>query len=455
MFLFDLDGKFLIVNRMTDEDAERFEDYIISDDQQLILDQLKDPIPVPIPAQKALQISNLVPHQPSTPSAGGRTILVSANKTAEEDIAFAARAAVAATLVSIGTAVVTSPTKKAASPTRKAASSHSTSEIGNNDMYLTQTESSHIQDLQSLLSNEMDPNTQIDETQRETTIDNVDDVDPSAGFELQAVDTSIEDTAAADAIDTETIEKETSNSASPKKRLRPAIILRRSNRIINSESWKKPISYADDTATPKRLRFNSQQTPQPALFMTVERVLDNQPTVDGAAGQILNSATRATDTSPVKAEESLGRIPEVEVEISSVHATSEEDANKDALAMEEDEGQSSSNWLTQPMTQDILHGSEESLMYSSQSETQQLFTQASSASPLQSNLELSCRSPRNKPSNPSSSAKEVRKRKETDSTSGRIMPPDAEFDPYYLNKIIIKQFGNHGLYKGKVLHYRG
>ena len=280
--MFDLDGKFLIVNRMTDEDAERFEDYIISDDQQLILDQLKDPIPVPIPAQKALQISNLVPHQPSTPSAGGRAILVSANKTAEKDIAFAARAAVAATLVSIGTAVVTSPTKKAASPTKKAASSHSTSEIGNDDMYLTQTESSHIQDLQSLLSNEMDPNTQIDETQRETTIDNVDDVDPSAGFELQAVDTSIEDTAVADPIDTETIEKEISSSASPKKRLRPAIILRRSNRIINSESWKKPISNADDTATPKRLRFNSQQTPQPALFMTVERVLDNQPTVDGA-----------------------------------------------------------------------------------------------------------------------------------------------------------------------------
>ena len=436
---------------MTDEDAERFEDYIISDDQQQILDQLKDPIPVPIPAQKTSQISNAVHNQPSTPNAAGRAVSVLVTKPVEKDTAFVVTAAVAATLVSLGTAVVTSPTKKAAS-------SYPNASIGNHDMSLTQTESSHTQNLHSLLSNETDPNTQIDETLREAIIDNVDDVDPSAGFELQAVDTSMDDASIVDTIHTEVVGKETPTSATRKKRFRPVIILRRSNRIINAESWKNPISNADASTSPKRQKLSSEQNPDPAVFMNVERVLDNQPNVDGAADLVAISTPRATDTTPVKIEELIVVVPEIEMERSGGHATSKEDEDNGALDIDEDEGQRSSKWLTQPMTQDMFHGSEEppvgseeSLVYSSQSEIQQPCTQASFASPL----ELSCHNPRNKPSNLSRSEKEERKKKHTESTLGRIMPPDAEFDPYYLNKKISKLFGGYGIFKGKVLHYSG
>ena len=433
---------------MTDEDAERFEDYIISDDQQQILDQLKDPIPVPIPAQKTLQISNAAHHQPSTPNAAGRAASVLVTKTVEKDNAFVVTAAVAATLVSLGTAVVTSPTKKAAS-------SYPNASIGNHDMSLTQTESSHTQNLHSLLSNETDPNTQIDETLREVIIDNVDDVDPSAGFELQAVDTSMDNAEIVDTIHTEVVEKETPTSATRKKRFRPAIILRRSNRIINAESWKNPISNADASTSPKKQKLSSEQNPDPAVFMNVERVLDNQPNVDGAADLIAISTPRSADTTPVKTEELIGRVSQIELERSGGHATSTEDVDNGSLAIDEDEGQRSSKWLTQPMTQDMFHGSEEPPVYSSQSEIEQPCTQASFASPLGLNLELSCSNPRKKPSNLSRLEKEERKKKYTESTLGQIMPPDAEFDPYYLDKKISKLFGGYGIFKGKVLHYSG
>ena len=490
---------------MTDEDAERLEDYIISDDQQQILDQLKDPAPVliPLPIMVPVEVPDCsdlddqqqildqlkdpapvliplpimvpveVPYCPdqmsssassmmheslSTPKSAIKKAPSSAVNVTGEMIASATTAEAASTLIGLG-----ATGEKSSVSTRKRKSLHSSSgTLIDDDMCLTQTESSHTHNLRSSPQHNLDF-TQVDETLRETIIDNIDDGDndPSAGYELQLVEEDVEAGVLVGPMDIDVTESQTSQPEMKRKRGRPPTVrkpmLRRSRRIKNAGTVDDRKSKMLLTSS-KKLTMNQNHIPQVPMSPMMLRATQSSEE-DNAIDSVASVTTCAKQ---IKIHGGDGI--EMEIEITSPQAMAGEKINEEEregvekreVDVEKEDVNDSLHWLTQPMTQDMLSGLEESLAFSSpQPETQLPHTQASLNSPVKPVRTSPRPSSKRTPVSASVPKTEEKNTKEEDTVLGRSVPPDTEFDSYYLTKNVKKAFGRFGIFKGTVIHYSG